>query len=122
MKGKKHIEKLATLVPTVKFPREDVDFVRFRVNLRDLVIENFDKVEDFSYDPEDGDDGGTFSWQRREFVGVFKKSGVRMERTFRIDPKKPLVEEFTRVEAEIAAFAEDLRTMRRALVAAGGEI
>lgn len=104
MRMNKQIAALTAAAGQVQFPaKEASSYLRFREELATLVRENFN-VRDIRWDEYEQN----FYWQEDD---VMRFDGldcmVNVKRTFSIDPRKPLTEEFARVDAERAQFQRD---------------
>jgi hypothetical protein len=117
MKNKKGIDHLTSIAHTTTFPSSDGSFSRFQCSLRNLLGENFD-AEDVRFDEA----GQLFFWEEERYgYSVVGSSSmltrVRMKREFTINPRKPLAEEFERIEHERESFANDCDEIGRAVLA-----
>jgi hypothetical protein len=106
-------------------PKYNGRFEGYKHDLRRLVGENFggDAREGFQYD----DESQTFSWKSTHCICTLGERGAhRMalstDRYFRIDPTKPLVEEFLRVAKEREEFQAMNVIVFKALKAAGIDV
>lgn len=120
MKLKAEIEKLSNDSKNINFPQENIGFHNFKIELKRLLIANFPfrARDDFDYDAYTQ----TFIWSAVEYIGSLNETSVRTRHQFSIDPRKDLMEEFSRIATDYEAFANNTRTMRQALLKAGGQL
>lgn len=112
MKMKKEIDALSTIASTVEFPSShSTPYTNFAARLRQIVQENFG-VRSIEWDDHEQE----FYWYAEEISHYEGLScAVVLKRTFCIDPRKPLADEFARVEAEYQRFNEERAAVGQAI-------
>lgn len=108
------IAKLTEFGKQVEFPVEDRKFRSFSFRLRELAEENFGRA---ARSLEYSSDDQTFFWSEEESCGFFKDGGgcVSITKTFTINPRASLADEFTRIDAQRKAFLDRARAVMRAV-------
>lgn len=129
MKGKAQLKELTDIAAGISFPGYDTVRQRFESRLKELIADNFRvAVRDIDYD----DDSKHYYWTVDESVGHFGRRGelpsnasavhVSCRCTIHVDPSKPLLEEFARVERAYEVFRTKRDKIMRMVLTAGGEI
>lgn len=124
MKKKAAIERL-NATPAVDFPQEPTrEFERYASDLRNLLRENFRIASPIDFDAA----RTLFTWEVERTVGFTKSADVpnlrcslELKHVVFFDPRKNLVEEFARVEAELERFVALDRRIFNVVYALGFE-
>jgi hypothetical protein len=121
MRNKGAIAELTEKALTVTFPTYNQDFERFRHKLAGVVEENFGG-EEFNWD----ETNQRFYWEEWDTIALrdlqweadaqlIPASIIRIKRSYHIDPKLNLADQFTKIEKEQEAFHAYCIEARKAL-------
>jgi hypothetical protein len=120
MRNAKEAAALTELAAKMTIPTYNAQFEGFRHRLRDLVEKNFgyNAAKTLQYDDTAP---GAFFWEESEMVGHAEGMGMRIDLHVKFDPRKPLPEEFRRIEAQYVMFRAKRAELCRLIATAGFE-
>ena len=118
MRNAKEATALTELAAKITIPTYNAQFEGFRHRLRDLVDKNFgySAAQALEYDDTEP---GAFHWDVTEVIGHADGMGIKMDLHVKLDPRKPLAEEFRRIEAQYEAFKKKRVEVYRLVATAG---
>lgn len=118
MRDIKEAAALSDLAAKMTIPTYNAEFESFRYRLRALVEKNFghNAAQDLEYDDTEP---GAFHWTVTETVGHAESMSIRVALHVKLDPRKPLVEEFCRIEAQYEALKKKSVEVHRLVATAG---